>query len=1061
MKRRGWILLCCFLLAAAPARAQFYSAGTDPGRVRWSQVRTDNYRVIYPRGMDSLARAYALSLQREYPRVGRSAGYAPSQFCHQPMPVILHAFTSYGNGMVMWAPRRMELYTLGDPSDTDPLPWMQNLTTHEPRHAVQMQVGRTWPFKALRWLTGDLSDVIWWSAYTGIAFSEGDAVVSETALTPFGRGRNADFLEYMRVAFDEGDWRDYYRWRYGSLRRYTPDHYRAGYLLAAGLRTSWDEPLFLKKYHDNLHARKLPFPLLNMQYTIRQTTGLPTVKAAFRAISQDFQAHWAENDSYRVALGGPFIADSLLTPAGRRFSAFRGTVGVGDDIYAIDKGLEYATRLVRIGPDGTVASLGPFASSASDLRYAAGRIWWSEERPDPRWKLAGTSVICYRDLATGQSTVLLRGGRYYNPAPADDGARVAVLDYAWDGSHRVLILDAASGAIVRTIGVPAGMQPAQAAWIGDRLFVSAVTEEGFGVYEAGADWRCLLPGGPSKIKQLRARDGRLWFVCDKSGVNELYACDPSSGALQQVTSLRHGGQDFVFDAAGERLRYTVLSTQGRGFRSAPAAAFTPVASAWDSVWRDPVAERLSAQERALEEAEVGARAEEILRCAQDDKTAQGDRRAQDDSMPTVSEPERYSKLGHLLKLHTWAPAYIDYDAVSSLSFSSLYSAATLGATVFFQNELATATGSVGYSASRPDGKKWRHLVDLRFNYSGLYPVFETSLKLDNGGASLYQFTRITDAGGKVSNAVTATDRPGPGVSFSAKVYVPLNFSGGGWNRGLVPQVRYSVGNNVFDGSIWAGERYGLFPDKDRSLALTGVESGRRVFLQNVSASVRGYVMRPTAPSGVYPRWGIGAEAGLGFRPSLTHLYDPTVYGYLYGYTPGVVPEHGLKLTAIVQRQWAPERTFIAEQRVTTAPRGYAACSGALGRYLAQTYPTQAKATADYLMAVLPVDWSGLGPVAYVKNFEVGLHGDAGLYWKDASASAETSAGGENASSTPAALMSAGASLSVRLGNLLWIPFDTRIGLDWSYNFGPSFDAFRTAGVPLERHYFGFLFSIDY
>ena len=64
MKRGLPILFCCFFLASLPARAQFYSAGTDPGGVRWSSVRTENYRVIYPRGVDSLARAYALSLQQ-------------------------------------------------------------------------------------------------------------------------------------------------------------------------------------------------------------------------------------------------------------------------------------------------------------------------------------------------------------------------------------------------------------------------------------------------------------------------------------------------------------------------------------------------------------------------------------------------------------------------------------------------------------------------------------------------------------------------------------------------------------------------------------------------------------------------------------------------------------------------------------------------------------------------------------------------------------------------------------------------------------------------------------
>ena len=1044
--KRGWaILFFGFLLASMPARAQFYSAGNDPGAVRWSQIRTDHYRVIYPSGIDSLARAYALSLQRQYPRIGRSIGFMPSELCTKPMPVILHPFTPYANGMVMWAPRRMDLYTVGDASDPDPMPWLLDLTTHEPRHASQLQLGRRAPFKVLRWVIGDLSDVAWWSLYTGIAFSEGDAVVAETGLTQFGRGRTADFLEYVRVAFDEGDWRDFYRWRYGSQRLYTPDHYRAGYMLAAGLRTVWNEPLFLNKYHDNLWARKLPLPFFNMPYTVRQVTGL-SFKDAFRAISEDFQAVWAANDAWR---GGAFVDDTPLTPEPRRFTAFRGAEAVGDDIYAVETGLERAARLVRIDAGGTVTALGPFSSTSSDLRYspATGLLYWSEEVRDPRWALAGTSILRAMDLSSGRKQTLVRGGRLYNPAPSEDGACLASVEYAVDGSHRIRLTDARSGAPIQDLEAPAGLQPAQLAWIGDRIFASAVTDEGFGIYEASAGWRPVLPGRPVKVKQLRARNGRLWFVCDKDGVNELYSCDPETGALLRHTRLRHGGTSFLWNAAGDSLRYTVLSTGGRRFHTAPVSAFSTVESDWDQIWKNPVAEELSAQEQALEAA--------ALRNG-----------AAGDTAITVSAPRPYRKVAHLLRFHSWAPLYIDYDAVSSLSLSSLYSAAGLGATAFFQNDLATAAGSLAYRASRNADKAWEHLLDLRFNYTGLYPVFETTLALGSTTPSRYQFTHLTETTGGELAQISAIRRKGPSVNFSAKVYVPLSFNWGGWNRGLVPQIRYTVGNSLFDGSVFQAERYGLFPDKDKSVFLTDIEPGESVLLQNLSASIRGYAILPKAPSGVYPRWGIGAELGGGFRPALTHIYDPAAYGYLYGYVPGLIPEHGLRLTALTQMQWSRgiaagevrPAAYIQEQRVTTSPRGYAAVSSALGRYIATRYPFQTKLTADYLMAILPLDWSGLGPVAYVKNFELGLHGDAAFYGTGAR---DLTRASEGLLPGTASLMSAGASLSVRLGNLLWVPFDTRIGIDWSCNFGPSFDAFRASGLKLERHYFGLLFSVDY
>ena len=63
---------------------------------------------------------------------------------------------------------------------------------------------------------------------------EGSAVIAETEGTLSGRGRTADFLEYYRVATGSGQRRNFYQWRYGSISRYTPDYYRAGYIAMSG-----------------------------------------------------------------------------------------------------------------------------------------------------------------------------------------------------------------------------------------------------------------------------------------------------------------------------------------------------------------------------------------------------------------------------------------------------------------------------------------------------------------------------------------------------------------------------------------------------------------------------------------------------------------------------------------------------------------------------------------------------------------------------------------------------------------------------------------------------------
>ena len=77
-------------------------------------------------------------------------------------------------------------------------------------------------------------------------FIEGDAVVAETALTPSGRGRTADFLNYYRIAFDNGDFRGWSQWLYGSQRNYYPNHYAMGYMTLANIRTAYDFPTLAK-----------------------------------------------------------------------------------------------------------------------------------------------------------------------------------------------------------------------------------------------------------------------------------------------------------------------------------------------------------------------------------------------------------------------------------------------------------------------------------------------------------------------------------------------------------------------------------------------------------------------------------------------------------------------------------------------------------------------------------------------------------------------------------------------------------------------------------------------
>ena len=61
--------------------------------------------------------------------------------------------------------------------------------------------------------------------------------------------------------------------------------------------------------------------------------------------------------------------------------------------------------------------------------------------------------------------------------------------------------------------------------------------------------------------------------------------------------------------------------------------------------------------------------------------------------------------------------------------------------------------------------------------------------------------------------------------------------------------------------------------------------------------------------------------------------------------------------------------------------------------------------------------------------------------------------------TDGGLFSAGATLTAKLANFLWIPFDTTVGVTFSYNGGPSFNAIKNSGYLMDNHYIGFVFNV--
>lgn len=1002
---RKWILIAACLLAALPAGAQFVRTGDDPGHLRWYSLDTPHYRLIYPVGADSLARNYGTLLERYRVSVGRSLGILPGEN-RRPMPVVLHTHNPVSNGSVAWAPMRMDLFTLPDAYGSDPAPWDVQLVTHEPRHQAQLELDRNGFLKPMSWFLGELWSPAVWFAYLSRCLAEGDAVAVETGLSPGTRARTADFLNYYQVALDQGDTRNWYRWRYGSYKHYTPDFYTLGYLTVAGARYLYEDPLLMSSALQESRRHPWMVSTANLKKVIRQHVDKP-FKESFQDILQAYHQVWADDAAARA----PFMPAEPVTREEAFPVEYATPVELDGRIYLLRSGYLRTHQLGYL-EEGRFHPLRPFSSHTSSLfpDPVTSRLYWSETLFDPRWSLSGKSVIRYYDTRSGRVADLTHEGRLYNPQPAPDGARLAAVEYPLNGGSAVVVVSARDGRILRRVAAPDGIQATELAWLDGVLYVAGVSARGYGIYalDTRGGWRTELEPGIQKVVNMGSGPGYLEWVSDRDGSNALYQYFPATGELFQRSSTRYGATDFC-EADG--WLYGVRQTSGgRMLFRTPLDSLPRRPVQFADTHRYPVEDAITRQESSLGPLVA------------------------DDPVP-LSEPRRYYKFPHLLHFHSWAPAYVDYDAVESGSADFSFDTAAPGLSAYFQNILGTMSGMVGY-AFKPDtenGKVWRHSLHARFTYSGWYPVLEGSL--DFGDQNAFQYNPVVYVRDNLAGLqLQETNRWVPSLSGSLRMYLPLSWNKGGVNVGVTPQVSYGISNNVFDNGLFLVNYPAQLPFGETVLSPLGAQKPDRVFMQRLSAAVRGYVMLPRASSQVYPRWGLGLEAGYSVRPGMTSLFPANVYAYAYGYTPGLFRTQGLRLSATVQQQLLNAASYFqqGELAASTLPRGFVSPAA---RLIPASYSFQTRFTADYAIPIYVGDIA-LPPVLYIRNFLLIPHADFTLLAANARSGMAWSSAWTG---VPDNLWSVGADLTAELGKILMIPFDGTIGVSFSWLGGTAYN----------------------
>ena len=1040
------LIILTILLLPLSVAAQFYVTGDDPGRLKWYSMDTDNFRIIYPEGNDSLARVYGTNLEKYRIPVSRTSGYLAGGPGKLRMPVVLHTYNT-SNGSVAWAPKRMDLFTIPSAYDPEPLPWEKMLAVHESRHVSQMQFGMTGAMKPFKWIFGEMFNILVSILYPNISNMEGDAVITETAFSNSGRGRTADFLNYYRVAFDNGVSRSWSQWRFPSQRNYSPSYYALGYMTVGGTRYLYDYPDFMDEaYH--LVARK-PYKVMGFRSLQKQAAGKDKFSEVFYEIADSMKVIWKAEADARA----PYISMEAVSKEPRLYTDYGSNIFIDKDLYSIKKGHDQSPALVRISSEGEhkVSDLSP---QMGKTKFYGNKIYWSETLPDERWSMQTKSKIRFmKGSISGDGSPVWSANRnlsdgsrlLYNPAPSEDGSMLACVEYLIKGGSALVIMGSSENDsdIIAYSAAPYGVQLVETAWIDNRVYATAVSDNGYGVYMVGrfcpdggfeASWEEVLGAEPVMVKDFASYAGELIFTCDRTGVNELYHLNPQDGKLVQKTSIRHGGESFAYSPDGEWLYFSSQTVKGKQIFRSPVNELLNRDAEFGQRHEYVLAEYLSRQEKAIEKKETAC-----LDC----------KPAEPDFSGNFSEPKRYRKFPHMFNVHSWAPFYVNVDNIMNTSFDYIYQAASLGATGIIQNRLSTATGEFGYSLHRDpyNPSKWRNSGHARLTYTGLYPVIEASVDVNDRAALQYNVHGyILDNGSSIS--LKSRQMSNPSVQARFKTYIPFNFSSGGWYKGVIPQLSYNINNDFMNNSLIVSsmrEKDG-YCESNGPVFIKANQKGNHM-MQHLSGSIRAYSMLGTSNSCVYPRWGIGVELGGWANLNAPEYFSPMAYAYAYAYLPGFMRTQGIKLSTSFQGRMSSEAIF-GQRIINVLPRGFEK-EVAMASSLASRAGSIMKFTADYAVPIYIGDISILNNLLYIKRMVITPHFDYALIDPF-----------KLKSSVAGSIWSAGTSLTFNFESVAFIAWPCSAGVTASVNGGSSFEKYRKDYYQ-SRWFVGPVFSVNF
>lgn len=507
--------------------AQVFDSEQNPLSVKWRQINQSGFTLIYPTELETEAQRMANTIPAIFPYVGASLGIRKTS-----LPIVFQNRGVVANGFVQLAPKKSEFFAT-PPQSFDSQDWLNNLAVHEMRHVAQFDKltgGRAHPFPEEVYYA-------WFGVSLPLWFFEGDAVSTETSLTHSGRGRQPSWIMPYRAALLSGRNYSYSKASFGSDKDIETGYYQLGYLMISALREKAGKFIVDSLLTD---IKKRPLRLYPLSGSMRRFTGKSS-QEWFRTTTEKMKSAWEIQAAMTPSENYP----ALNKPA--RFETnyhlpFRLPDGW---TLVLKSSKQDAPALVMIGRDKSEHRIKRIGQQEQPwFSYAAGKIVWDEVRYDPRFLRRNYSVICSYDLASGKMSRLSSRSRIFSPSLSVDGSMIAAVNIDLSNQVRLIVMDAKTGKILRTISNPDNLMIQTPSFSPDGMTIAYVS-----VTEAGkALWTVDLNGNTRKlIAETRQQLSRpvyvgnhIAFNAHYNGVDNIYDIDTVFRKISALSASKYG-----------------------------------------------------------------------------------------------------------------------------------------------------------------------------------------------------------------------------------------------------------------------------------------------------------------------------------------------------------------------------------------------------------------------------------------------------------------------------------------------------------------------------------------